>query len=118
MEELKQIIITHWPTIVQYALMFVAYFLVFLYKNKITNTKTNLTTLFKDTVAHLSETETSLRNDISAQLKLSKAKYQAAVDEIADLKVRMETQEKVIKALIGGTYEETCTDADDETTDT
>ena len=115
MEELKQIIITYWPTIVQYVLMFVAYFLVFLYKS---NTKTNLTTLFKDTVTHLSKTETSLRDDISVQLELSKAKYQAAVDEIADLKTRIETQERAIDALIGGTYEETCTDTDDETADT
>lgn len=118
MEELKQIIITHWPTIVQYALMFVAYFLVFLYKSKVNNTKTNLTTLFKDTVAHLSKTETGLREDIAVQLELSKAKYQAAVDEIADLKARIETQEKAIDALIGGTYEETCTDTGNETTDT
>ena len=48
MEEFKQYIVQNWPTIVEYAIMVVAYFLFFLYRSKVSGTRRDLTVMFKE----------------------------------------------------------------------
>ena len=48
MEEVKQIIVEHWPEIVSYFFTFVSYFLLFLYRSKVNGTRNNVVTLFKE----------------------------------------------------------------------
>lgn len=48
MEEFKSYIVQNWPTIVEYAIMVVAYFLFFLYKAKVSGTRRDLTVMFKE----------------------------------------------------------------------
>lgn len=105
MEELKQIMIQYWPTIVEYAMLGVSYFLVFLYRSIVVNTKDSLTTLFKDNAAQM-----------KAKLAESKADYDAAISQVSDLKARLEKQERIIKALIGDCDESISTNTEEETT--
>ena len=100
MEQLKQIFVEYWPTMLEYAMMFIAYFLVFLYKSKIANTKDNLTLLFKDKVKRISDENTTLRTDINAELLEAKAKYAAAVNKIESLEAGLARANAVINILV------------------
>lgn len=112
MEEFLQTIQTNWPVIVEYALMFVAYFLVFLYKNKINNTNRDLRTVFKDNVKLLKDAESKLRDDVNIQLGQSIKAYNSAISSIADLERRILVQEKTMNALLGGEDDETDTNTE------
>jgi exonuclease VII small subunit len=112
MEELLQTVQTNWPVIVEYALMFVAYFLVFLYKSKINNTNRDLRTVFKDNVKLLKDAESKLRDDVMIQLEQSIKAYNSAISLIADLERRILVQEKTMNALLGGEDDETDTNTE------
>lgn len=103
MEELKQIIVEHWSTIVEYAMLLVSYFLVFLYKSIVNKTKTTLTLLFKTNTKQMQE-----------ELTQSKANYDTAVSKISNLEVQLEKQQRIINALIGDSDESICTDPEDK----
>lgn len=85
MEQMKTFLVEHWPTIFEYALMFVAYFLVFLYRSKVNNTKQNLSTLFKERVSYIDETDKVLRADMREKLTCAESKYIEAVNKIDSL---------------------------------
>ena len=107
MEEFKSYIVQNWPTIVEYAIMVVAYFLFFLYKAKVSGTRRDLTVMFKEKAQEVTNTDLKLREDVGQTRKvmadeLAKAKrqYQAAVDEISDLKARLNRAEKALIEII------------------
>ena len=70
MQEALQIIRDNWQLILEYVLMFIMYFLVFLYNTKIRNTRTTLTSLFKEKVPRAEKA-----------LEEAKASYEKAVAE-------------------------------------
>ena len=107
MEEFKQYIVQNWPTIVEYAIMVVAYFLFFLYRSKVSGTRRDLTVLFKEKAQEVTNTDLKLREDVgqtrqimATELTEAKAQYKAAVDEIADLKARLNRAEKALTEII------------------
>lgn len=107
MEEFVQYIVQNWPTIVEYALMVVAYFLFFLYRSKVSGTRRYLTALFKEKAQEVTNTDLKLREDVgqtreimTTELTEAKAHYQAAVNEIADLRARIHRAEKALVEII------------------
>jgi hypothetical protein len=112
MEEFKSYIVQNWPTIVEYAIMVVAYFLFFLYKAKVSGTKRDLTVMFKEKAQEVTNTDLKLREDVgqtrkvmSDELAEAKRQYQAAVDEISDLKARLNRAEKALIEIIADEVE-------------
>ena len=103
MEEFKSYIVQNWPTIVEYAIMVVAYFLFFLYKAKVSGTKRDLTVMFKEKAQEVTNTDLKLREDV--ELAEAKRQYQAAVDEISDLKARLNRTEKALIEIIADEVE-------------
>jgi multidrug resistance efflux pump len=118
MEELKSFIITNWPTIIEYALMLVAYFLVFLYKSNVSSTKKNIDIAFSQFATRFADNETNnktildkcityytsaldtCKTDYAAALNESKAAYEAAVNEIAEYKKRTARLEDTLAILL------------------
>lgn len=107
MEEFKQYIVQNWPTIVEYAIMVVAYFLFFLYRSKVSGTRRDLTVMFKEKAQEVTNIDLKLREDVgqtrqimATELTEAKAQYKAAVDEIADLKARLNRAEKALTEII------------------
>lgn len=107
MEEFKSYIVQNWPTIVEYASMVVAYFLFFLYKAKVSGTRRDLTVMFKEKAQEVTNTDLKLREDVGQTQKVmadelaeAKRQYQAAVDEISDLKARLNRTEKALIEII------------------
>ena len=100
MENIKQFIITNWPIILEYTLMFLAYFLVFLYRAKVKNTKTNLTLSMKGQKEHLEKVADDLSIQMKTELAESKAKYQAAIDKIETLEADILALHKALKELL------------------
>lgn len=107
MEEFKQYIVQNWPTIVEYAIMVVAYFLFFLYRSKVSGTRRDLTVMFEEKAQEVTNTDLKLREDVgqtrqimATELTEAKAQYKAAVDEIADLKARLNRAEKALTEII------------------
>ena len=96
MEEFKQYIVQNWPTIVEYAIMVVAYFLFFLYRSKVNGAKRDLTVMFKEKAQDITQT----RQVMAAELTAAKAQYQAAVNEIAGLRARLNRAEKALVEII------------------
>lgn len=112
MEEFKSYIVQNWPTIVEYAIMVVAYFLFFLYRAKVSGTKRDLTVMFKEKAQEVTNTDLKLREDVGQTRKVmadelaeAKRKYQAAVDEISDLKARLNRAEKALIEIIADEVE-------------
>lgn len=89
----------YWPTILEYALMFVAYFLVFLFRGKVNGTKNNLNLAF----AQFRTEMTNTKNTLDLELTESKAQYRAAVDTIADLHAEITSLRQIVYALIDDT---------------
>lgn len=49
MNKFIEMVTTYWPTIIEYAVVFLSYFLTFLYRARVNGTRLNLTTLCKAT---------------------------------------------------------------------
>lgn len=112
MEEFKSYIVQNWPTIVEYAIMVVAYFLFFLYKAKVSGTRRDLTVMFKEKAQEVTNTDLKLREDVGQIQKVmayelieAKRQYQAAVNEISDLKARLSRAEKALIEIIADEVE-------------
>lgn len=112
MEEFKSYIVQNWPTIVEYAIMVVAYFLFFLYRAKVSGTRRDLTVMFKEKAQEVTNTDLKLREDVGQtrqvmadELAEAKRQYQAAVDEISDLKARLSRAEKALIEIIADEVE-------------
>ena len=107
MEEFKSYIVQNWPTIVEYAMMVVAYFLFFLYRAKVSGTRRDLTVMFKEKAQEVMNTDIKLREDVGQTRQImvnelieAKRKYQEAVDMIGDLKTRLYRTEKALMEII------------------
>lgn len=105
MEEFLVFVEEHIPTIVLYALTIVVYVLYLVVS--ITSSKRGkfLTNLFKEKSQKIDETDNALRNDIRAELDAAKKAYDDAVNEIADLKIRLNNAEKALQDYLSGKRE-------------
>lgn len=112
MEEFKSYIVQNWPTIVEYAIMVVAYFLFFLYRAKVSGTRRDLMVMFKEKAQEVTSIDLKLREDVGQTRKVmadeltnAKRQYQAAVDEISGLKARLNRAEKALIEIIADEVE-------------
>ena len=112
MEEFESYIVQNWPTIIESAIMVVAYFLFFLYKAKVSGIRRDLTVMFKEKAQEVTDTDLKLREDVGQTRKVmlyelaeAKRQYQAAVDEISDLKARLGRTEKALIEIIADEVE-------------
>ena len=106
MEQIIKTIIENYQIVIQYACMFLAYFLVFLFRSKVNTTRTNLTLAYKSS-------EAKLREDFDKEVKTSKGYYDTAVDQISDLQKDVCMLKNTVSALIGGNDEKTSTITDE-----
>ena len=120
MEEFKSYIVRNWPTIIEYAIMVVAYFLFLLYRAKVNGTRRDLTVMFKEKAQEVTNTDLKLREDVGKTRKVmedelveAKRQYQAAVDKISDLKARLGRAEKALIELIADEVENIVEVSDD-----
>ena len=97
----------NWPMILEYMLMFIAYFLVFLYRSKVKTTKRDLTVLFQDKAKEVVNTDKILRDDMNAtrgimekELAEAKHKYEEAINKISGLESRLCKTEKAFIAML------------------
>lgn len=107
MEELKLAIITHSSEILEYALMLLAYFLIFLYRSKINNKSDNLGILFKEKIGKVLEKDEELEHIVSTnsafmqnQLIEAQKKYTDAVNLIQTLDQRLKRVENALVEII------------------
>lgn len=107
MEELKLLVTTNWSTIVEYALMFISYFLFFLYKSKVTGTKNNIDIAFKQFTEKFTANETNS----NVRLQESIAQYTAAINTISKLEQKVKRLEETITCLLYDTVETDIIDA-------
>lgn len=89
MENIILVIQNNWQSILEYALMGLMYFLVFLYSNKVKNTRVTLTSLFKDRVPYAEE-----------QLAIAQKRYEKAEEHVKILEARLERCEKALAVFI------------------
>ena len=94
-------------TIVQGAVMGVAYFLIFLYRSKVTGAKRDLSVMFREKTNEVTTADLRLRADVDyardvmqQELIEAKTNYQNAINEIADLKRRLTRTEDTVQELI------------------
>ena len=107
MEELKVAILTHGGEILEYAMMALAYFLIFLYRSKINNKSDNLGLLFKEKMSEVlkgnEELQTIVTNDcafMQNQLIEAQKKYTDAVNLIESLEQRINRTERALVEII------------------
>lgn len=107
MQEFKSLIIQEWPKIVEYALMIFAYFLLFLFRSKVNCAKRDLGVIFKEKTAEVTAKECesqayfeSMKKEMQKEFEESKARYNAAINEIADLKDRLNRAENALVEMI------------------
>lgn len=105
MEEFLVFAEEHIPTIILYALTVIIYVLYLIIS--VTSSKRGkfLTNLFKEKSQKIDETDTALRNDMRAELDAAKKAYDDAVNEIANLKTRLDNAEKALQDYLGGKRE-------------
>ena len=131
MDEFKQYVIENWPTIIEYALMGIGYFLVFLYRSKVSGTKRDLTVLFKEKAQEIGtlfqektkevvDTDFKLREDVNTARKImdtelaeAKAQYEAAVAKISGLESKLFQVEGALMAIIDEADDIDNTEVDD-----
>lgn len=111
MEVYIMYILENWPKILEYALTALFYFLVIFFRSKINSTVETLKVLFKEKTKEIVDGDASLRVDVHQALDEAKAKYNAAVSEIEDLKNRLTRAENALMELLADD-EEVCSYGD------
>lgn len=100
MEQFQLYVIQNWSTIIEYTMMVVSYFLVFLYNLKVKGTRRDLTVLFKDEARVVRSTDAKLREDMARELCEAKAQYEAAVNRITNVERDLRRAENALRELI------------------
>ena len=107
MEELKAAILTHGGEILEYAMMALAYFLIFLYRSKINDKSDSLGLLFKEKMGEVLKKDEELESIVSTnstfmqnQLIEAQKKYADAVNLITSFERRLTRTENALIEII------------------
>ena len=100
METYLQCVAENWPTIIEYAILAVMYFLIELHKYRVTSTKRDLRTLFNEKAAQVTTTDTKLREEMRKELTEARNQYRNAVNEIKELKRQVVKCKNAVAELI------------------
>ena len=107
MDAFKLFVIENWTTILEYSLMFLAYFFVALCRINVGSTKKSLSALFKEEANTVRKIDRQMRKDIADERKImydeftaSIAAYDKAISSITDLHKRVDDMEKAFQILI------------------
>ena len=102
-EVVKQFFLEHLPTIINYGLMFIAYILVFIFRSKVSKTRTSMTILYKDENKKIRAEVIAARKELQKSVNDAVAKQQIAEEKLAQAELKLievrETYEKRIKRL-------------------
>lgn len=102
-EVVKQFFLEHLPTIINYGLMFIAYILVFIFRGKVSKTRTSMTILYKDENKKIRAEVIAARKELQKSVNEAIAKQQIAEEKLAQAELKLievqETYEKRIKRL-------------------
>ena len=102
-EVVKQFFLEHLPTIINYGLMFIAYILVFIFRSKVSKTRTSMTILYKDENKKIRAEVMAAKKELQKSVNDAIAKQQSAEEKLAQAELKLievrETYEKRIKRL-------------------
>ena len=110
MAEIKSFVVTYWSTITEWALMVIAYFLVFLFRGKMSGTAQNLNLAFTQLKTVFNENTLKAKS----QLEESKAKYAEAVGKIEHLERRLAAVDRAICVLLDADKTEESEETEDD----
>ena len=96
MTELKSFITMYWSTITDWALMIIAYFLVFLFKAKTNGTAQNINLAFTELKTKFDENTKNAETQLNASIE----KYKEAVDTISILTKKVQRLEETLFILL------------------
>lgn len=96
LEEFLQIIVDNWQTILEYAIMILLYFFVGISTSKTKNTKTLLTTLFKENKTEMANSEAKVHQE----LEQAKEMYDRAVRQISTLEKELLMCKQALRTLV------------------
>lgn len=99
MEEVKQIITEYWPEIVSYFATFVGYFLIFLFRSKISGTQKNLIALYRETT-DASTKENAIRQK---EMRAARKEFLDAKREYEEAVKRLKNVEDALNVLLEDT---------------
>ena len=108
MEQFKETIRLYWPQIVEYALLLLAYFLVFLFRGKVNSSHNDVKTLFKENVNDVIQEKIVMQKE----LKSTKQEYEAAIKKIESLERAVLSLTKALHELTDNDTEEVQFDAE------
>ena len=95
MENIIDFVFENWTTIVEYALMFLAYFFVFLYRNKIQGTRELLKNEYKHNRSYVKKEISAMRDEREQE----KAAFEAAIGQIETLSATVKRHENALRIL-------------------
>lgn len=95
MNNMVDFVLKNWSPILEYALMFLAYFFVFLYRNKIQGTRNLLQKEYKHNRSYVKKEITAMRDEREQE----KAAFDAAVKQIETLSATLRRHENALRIL-------------------
>lgn len=107
MENFIAMVREEWPTILEYAFMFIVYFTVYFYRKRFKDSELSITTLFKEKVSEFSNSESTYRAQISTELSESMTKLQAmqtaydkAIKKVQKLEKKLDRLESAVVEVV------------------
>lgn len=95
MNNIVNFVLKNWSPILEYALMFLAYFFVFLYRNKIQGTRNLLQKEYKHNRSYVKKEITAMRDERERE----KAAFDTAVKQIETLSATLKRHENALRIL-------------------
>ena len=103
MAEFKNFIIEEWPQIIEYALYFIAYFLIFLYRAKVKKSSGDMRVVVKENTSCVKKLDEELRSTFTAAINIAEEKYMQAKKEYERVINKITNLEKAVRVIIEGT---------------
>jgi hypothetical protein len=100
MEELKSLLIEKWPDIISFLSVIVSYFLIYIYKNRMTIAKNTMTMIFKENTNNVEKEMKETSRKVERELVAAKKSYEDAVSQIKELKAQLERTQRAVLILL------------------
>lgn len=100
MEQLKTFITAYGKDILYYAAMFLAYFLIFIFKNKVSHTRDNLNMSMTEQLSFVKQTDQGLRDLMQGRLLEAETRYKGAVEKVDAFNDRVARVEKMLEIFL------------------
>lgn len=100
MEQLETFIATYGKDILYYVAMFLAYFLIFIFKNKVSHTRDNLNMSMTEQLSFVKQTDQGLRDLVQDRLLEAESRYKKAVEKVEAFNDRVVNIERMLEIFL------------------